>query len=479
MNSQRIALLYRILLIVDALTLAAALVASYYCESFVRSALLGNMEVKLAPLNTYLWLLVVIVPAWVLMLHLNGRYLVLICDASAFSFAWSVAKTGVISTALLGLYLFATKTPVSRALIASDGFVSTLFLLVEKTGARRLIKYREAKGWSMRNVLVLGADPAAAWVVKRIRNNPQARLKVWGCLTGAADGPVDELEGVPVRGPLAGYRELIWKSPVDEVLISPEAAAAEDLGGIICYCETIGLTARIIPEYQLSDPALGDRFSVEEFLGRPALTVAPPAPRIGKLLIKRLIDVALSAFLIILLAPVFLVIALMVKLTSTGPVLYRWRIMGRGIESFSSYKFRTMVADADELKPELAEFNEMSGPAFKMRNDPRITPFGRILRRYSLDELPQFWSVLKGDLSLVGPRPPGPHEFERFEIWHRRKLSVKPGMTCLWQIRGRNQIADFDDWVRLDLQYIDNWSLWLDFTILAKTAGTVIRGTGV
>jgi lipopolysaccharide/colanic/teichoic acid biosynthesis glycosyltransferase len=138
-----------------------------------------------------------------------------------------------------------------------------------------------------------------------------------------------------------------------------------------------------------------------------------------------------------------------------------------------------MGVDADARKASLAALNEMSGPVFKIKDDPRITPLGRILRKHSLDELPQLWSVFKGDMSLVGPRPPGPHEFERFEVWHRRKLSVRPGITCLWQVMGRNQIANFDDWVSLDLQYIDNWSLWLDLKIIAKTATVVIKGTGV
>lgn len=143
------------------------------------------------------------------------------------------------------------------------------------------------------------------------------------------------------------------------------------------------------------------------------------------------------------------------------------------------YKFRSMVRDADELKPTLEPYNEMNGPAFKMQKDPRVTPIGRFLRKYSLDELPQLWSVLIGDMSLVGPRPPARSEFEQFEPWQRRKLSVKPGITCLWQINGRNQIRDFAEWARLDLEYIDNRSLWLDIKILVRTALVVLRGTGL
>jgi len=479
MRNERLVLIYRLLLVLDALTLAAALVASYYCEPFIRNALTGKARAGLGPLNTYLWLLVVIVPAWILMLHWNGRYLFTLCETPALGFAWNVVKTGVISTALLALYLFATKNLVSRIFIATDGLFSTLFLLAEKTTARRLIRYRQSKGWSLRNILVVGTDAAAAWAVRRIRSSPQARLKVWGCLIGNADKRLDGMEGACVRGRITDYRELIWKSPVDEVLISPGAGEAAEMTAIILYCETIGLTARIIPEYQLADSALADRFSVEEFLGRPTLTIAPPAPRVGMLLIKRLIDIALSALLLISLAPLMLLIGVAIKIGSRGPIFYRWCVMGRGIVAFNSYKFRTMVVDADALKGGLAPLNEMKGPAFKMHNDPRVTAVGRVLRKYSLDELPQLWTVLKGDLSLVGPRPPAPDEFERFEIWHRRKLSIKPGMTCLWQISGRNRIADFDDWVKLDLQYIDNWSLWLDFAILAKTAGAIVRGTGI
>src|SRR5208282_2959091 len=248
---------------------------------------------------------------------------------------------------------------------------------------------------------------------------------------------------------------------------------------IVEYCETVGLTTRIIPDFRIADAKLWERIRVEEFLGRPALTISATSPRIGLLLVKRFIDVIVSALLLILLAPLMLVIAIAVKLGSPGPIFYRWRVMGRDIKPFVSYKYRTMVADADARKEKLGAFNEMKGPAFKMRDDPRITHVGRVLRKYSLDELPQLWSVLKGDMSLVGPRPPGPHEFERFQIWHRRKLSIKPGMTCLWQVSGRNQITDFDDWVALDLRYIDNWSLWLDLKILAKTAVVVVKGSGV
>jgi lipopolysaccharide/colanic/teichoic acid biosynthesis glycosyltransferase len=195
--------------------------------------------------------------------------------------------------------------------------------------------------------------------------------------------------------------------------------------------------------------------------------------------VKRGIDVVGSLACLLLLSPLLLIVAVLVKGTSPGPVFYAWDVIGRGGRPFRGYKFRTMVANADELKPQLAHLNEMSGPVFKARDDPRITPVGRWLRKYSLDELLQLWSVLKGDMSLVGPRPPGQNEWPHFEDWQRRKVSVTPGITCLWQVSGRNRIRDFDEWVRLDLEYIDHWSLWLDFKILLRTISAVVRGTGL
>ncbi len=194
--------------------------------------------------------------------------------------------------------------------------------------------------------------------------------------------------------------------------------------------------------------------------------------------IKRTMDVVGSSLLLVLLSPVFLVLALMVKCSSPGPILYRWHVAGQGGGSFLSYKFRSMYANADEVKAQLAHLNEMQGPAFKITGDPRITPLGKWIRKYSLDELPQLYSVLKGDMSLVGPRPPLVNEYERFTSYQRQKMSVRPGLTCLWQVNGRNQINHYDDWVRLDLEYIRTWSPWLDVEILLRTIVEVVRGSG-
>jgi len=194
--------------------------------------------------------------------------------------------------------------------------------------------------------------------------------------------------------------------------------------------------------------------------------------------VKRTLDILLSAAGLALLSPLLAAVAVVVVLDSPGTVLYAWQVVGYRGRRFTGYKFRTMVTDADVRKARLLPLNEMTGPVFKMRHDPRVTRFGRFLRKYSLDELPELWSVLVGDMSLVGPRPLAPHEFVNCTDSQRQKLSVRPGVTCLWQVSGRSEIRDFNEWVRLDKDYIQRWNLLLDATILARTVVVVVRGAG-
>jgi lipopolysaccharide/colanic/teichoic acid biosynthesis glycosyltransferase len=197
-----------------------------------------------------------------------------------------------------------------------------------------------------------------------------------------------------------------------------------------------------------------------------------------KVAFKRCLDIVVSAIAMVVLSPLFLVLAVAVKLSSSGLVFYRWKVMGKGGKPFIGYKFRSMYSNADELKAQLESLNEMSGPVFKVTNDPRVTNVGKWMRRYSLDELPQLYSVIKGDMSLVGPRPPLVSEYVRFTEYQKQKLAVKPGITCFWQVNGRNDVKDFDEWVKLDLDYIRRWTPMLDIKILAKTASEVFCGTG-
>jgi len=210
----------------------------------------------------------------------------------------------------------------------------------------------------------------------------------------------------------------------------------------------------------------------------PSVSMSPNWNEPLQVATKRLLDVTISLLLMILLSPMLLLFAVLIKLTSSGPVFYPWRVVGKNGRPFVGFKFRSMVVDADKLKADLVKLNEMRGPVFKLTNDPRITPIGRWLRRYSLDELPQLYSVFIGDMSLVGPRPPLQTEYVQFTSFQKQKLSVKPGMTCLWQVQGRTDINDFADWVKLDLEYIKRWSLALDLKILILTASTIVSGSG-
>lgn len=209
----------------------------------------------------------------------------------------------------------------------------------------------------------------------------------------------------------------------------------------------------------------------------PEIVSQPLAPHDLTKYVKSIVDMVGAVVGIVILSPLSLLIALSIKLHDGGPVLFKQIRVGKNGKPFVFYKFRTMNVDAEDQKEALKHLNDMSGPVFKISDDPRVTRVGRFLRRTSMDELPQFYNILKGDMSLVGPRPPLPSEVEQYDEWQRRRLTIKPGLTCLWQVNGRNNI-DFDKWVKLDLEYIDNWSLWLDFKIMTKTIPAILKGDG-
>jgi exopolysaccharide biosynthesis polyprenyl glycosylphosphotransferase len=211
--------------------------------------------------------------------------------------------------------------------------------------------------------------------------------------------------------------------------------------------------------------------------GTPMLTVSATPRQPVALLLKRLTDLAGAACALVVLSPVYVVAAVLVKATSPGPILFTQQRVGLNGRTFRLYKFRSMYKDAEARRSALADRNEMTGPVFKIKDDPRVTPVGKWMRRFSIDEIPQFWNVLAGDMSLVGPRPPIPSEVKQYERWQRRRLSMKPGITCLWQVSGRNAI-DFDNWMKLDLAYIDTWSLRLDVQILLRTVPVVLTARG-
>jgi exopolysaccharide biosynthesis polyprenyl glycosylphosphotransferase len=263
---------------------------------------------------------------------------------------------------------------------------------------------------------------------------------------------------------------------VDEVVVClPIRSYYETISDIIRMCEDLGLVVRVPADF--FESRLVHAY-LDELHNTPVLTLRTDAPPPVSIAVKRLVDVAGSAVALILLSPLLALIAVAIKMDSHGPVLFIQDRVGLRRKMFSMLKFRTMAVDAERRQAELEDHNEVNGGAFKIKNDPRTTRVGRLLRKLSLDELPQFWNVFRGDMSLVGPRPLPLRDVERFDSdWQKRRFSVKPGLTCLWQINGRHEI-DFEHWMEMDLQYIDNWSLSLDFDILFKTLPAVLRGTG-
>lgn len=290
-----------------------------------------------------------------------------------------------------------------------------------------------------------------------------------------------EMQGVEssfkVTGNLDDLDSILGGYPVEEILVLPDEVNFSSLPQIIKLAEREGIPVRL--EWPSPLGVIKKIKAKAKGNGYFSFYFSMSRGKRGALWLKRVMDLTIASLLLCLLWPLFLFIAFLIKLTSPGPVFYEWRVVGQHKKPFRSWKFRTMIPEADNLKPLLQEKNIMKGPVFKALDDPRVTKIGRFLRKYSLDELPQLWTVLKGEMSLVGPRPAGPHELIHYEPWQRRRLSVKPGITGLWQVSGRNKISDFNEWARLDLHYIDNWSLWLDIKILWKTIGVVLKGTGI
>jgi exopolysaccharide biosynthesis polyprenyl glycosylphosphotransferase len=272
--------------------------------------------------------------------------------------------------------------------------------------------------------------------------------------------------------------ELVHEHSVSGVLVSARQTQLDRVESVIQLCEIEGVEAWLVADFFTTQIA---RASFDEMLGQPLLIFRSTPETSWQMLAKNLLDISGALVLLIfsIVIPVLPLVALLIKVTSPGPILFRQQRSGLNGAPFTIWKFRTMATNSDQLKHELAAMNEMSGPVFKITNDPRITPLGKWLRKYSLDELPQLFNVLRGEMSLVGPRPLPVDEVKRFnDLAHRRRLSVKPGLTCLWQVSGRSQISDFKDWVRLDLEYIDNWSIWLDLLILLRTIPAVLGATG-
>ena len=386
------------------------------------------------------------------------------------------------ATTLAALFLLVLGT-LFHLRIVSPRFVfmfwlSTTFMMVAgRVAARWLLLTLRSRGKNARFILIIGTNERAIESVHQISAHPELGYHVVGFVDDDWAGTqAFESTGQTRCCTFAGLADFLRLNPVDEAAIYlPVRSYYEHAAELVALCEQHGIVIRFDSQvFKLR--RLNDR--VQDLEESSRILAATGSDDVIPALIKPMLDRLFSGALLIILSPLFLVVAIMVKLTSPGPIFFRQVRVGLNKRKFSIYKFRTMVADAEQLQHQLLTMNEMTGPVFKIKKDPRVTPLGRILRNSSIDELPQLFNVLKGDMSLVGPRAMSLRDYQLFDKdWQRRRFSVKPGITCLWQIHGRNSIP-FERWMELDMQYIDTWSLWLDLKILARTVPAVLRGTG-
>jgi exopolysaccharide biosynthesis polyprenyl glycosylphosphotransferase len=414
--------------------------------------------------NQVVWLYFALVPLAPLALESQGFYnrgLI----SHRLNILWPLLRACCLVTIglVLLVFLFKKSNAAPRGVMVLFGIISFILVWAKEELLALVLRSRMARAQYHRRIILAGVPAETAKLRREINTHASEGMEV------AAEF---NLSGAPVQELI----ELLHEHSISGVFVTARHAQLDRVESVLQLCEVEGVEAWLVADFFATQIA---RASFDEMFGRPLLVFRTTPETSWQIITKLLLDFLGALFLIILFSPLMLVIAALVKFTSPGPAFFRQQRSGLNGAPFEILKFRTMTSNAEQLKHELAAMNEMSGPVFKVTNDPRITRFGKWLRKYSLDELPQLFNVLRGDMSLVGPRPLPVDEVRRFsDLAHRRRLSVKPGLTCLWQIKGRNQISDFKEWVRLDLEYIDNWSIWLDLKILLLTPPAVLRGTG-
>jgi len=377
---------------------------------------------------------------------------------------------------LLAAVLFHVRLATPLFLVAF--WVSSAVTTVgSRLGLRLLLKRIRIHGRNLRHMLIVGSNQRALDFAKKIETSPGLGYRIIGFVDQEWPGLFAlHAAGYSLATDFDGLPGFLRGAVVDEVVIAlPMRSLHFRASQVAALCEEQGIILRFISNlFDLKS----SRAHTEDFGGSSLITHYTGSLEGWPVVVKRAIDIAVSLAGLIVLAPALALTAILIRLTSPGPVLFLQKRLGLNKRRFNVYKFRTMVPDAEKRIKEVEHLNEVSGPVFKIKNDPRITPIGKFLRKTSIDELPQLLNVLKGDMSLVGPRPLPVRDYEGFnEDWQRRRFSVRPGITCLWQIKGRNSIP-FEKWMELDLQYIDKWSLWLDLEILLRTIPAVLKGSG-
>jgi exopolysaccharide biosynthesis polyprenyl glycosylphosphotransferase len=376
---------------------------------------------------------------------------------------WPLFKGCVFITLELALMAYIFHLTVARGILASFGCIGFCMVYLKCELSRFLLKSKVAQSQFKRRFILIGTEKETAKMRQELEKRTNEGIEI------AAELNLLEI-------PVQQIVSMLHRHSVFGVILNAKHTYFEQVEDVIKACELEGVEVWLVADFFATQIS---RTSFDELLGRPLLIFRSTPEASWQGLVKQLMDLFGALLLLISLSWLFALLAILIKILSPGPVFFKQQRSGLNGAPFTLYKFRTMVTNAEQSKHELEAMNEMSGPVFKVTDDPRVTRIGKWLRRYSLDELPQLYNVLRDEMSLVGPRPLPVDEVKRFnDLAHRRRLSVKPGLTCLWQIGGRNQIKDFRDWVRLDLEYIDHWSLWLDLKILLRTIPVVFMGAG-
>jgi len=440
-----------------AVSLWVAWLLRYYGTSWF------NLKETVDPFRNYQWLFIVIMPFGPILLDLQGFYQSPLNKTKGRSIVQIVRAMVGLSIIVSGCVIFLRLPLANRTVPLLFIFIGTVVLLVKERLIAAHLRRKAVRGVQREPVLLAGLPQDLAALERSF--TPEQRLLI--DVVGRID--ID-------RQPISDLIAAMHKHAVSRVIFAAGHSQLNRVEQAISACEVEGVPAWLVADFIQTSIAKPD---FDAFAGRPMLVFRSTPEVSWALLIKDIVDRVVAFIALLAMAIPMAIVALIIRVSSNGPVIFRQRRAGRFGKPFVMYKFRSMTDDAEMRRAELEPFNQMSGPVFKVESDPRITPFGHWLRRTSFDELPQLWNVLMGDMSLVGPRPLPLYEVEKFEnTAQRRRLSVKPGLTCLWQISGRNQVRDFRDWVRLDLDYIDRWSLALDFKILLRTIPAVILGLG-
>jgi exopolysaccharide biosynthesis polyprenyl glycosylphosphotransferase len=433
-------------------------------------------EFSALSISDYLIVLLFVVPIWCAALYFNGAYSRWRTKTSS-EILLMIIKASVLTAISFGTAAFLFKLKfVSRAFFTIFLLISFVMILIEKLAIFLVMQNARKQGHNFRRLLIVGTGTRAAQFIKKVNEHKEWGFKITGAIDYEEQHRGKEVDGtgVGVIGMLEDMPRILETYSVDEVIFMVPRSKLSLIENSLYICETQGVRAAIAADIFELKMAKAHQTELE---GTPLIIFETTVAEEWQRFIKRAVDIVASGTGIIVLSPLFLIVAIIIKWSSPGPVFFIQKRVSLNNRKFVLYKFRSMYKGAAKKQAEIEARNMMSGPVFKVKDDPRITPVGRILRKFSIDELPQLFNVFVGHMSLVGPRPPLPKEVRQYQPWQRRRLSMRPGLTCLWQISGRNKIG-FDEWMKLDLQYIDNWSLWLDFKIIAKTIPVVLLGRG-